>query len=108
MPQMWRCKTGELRMSKLNLIKKYQNWRDERIWQKHYGEPRPDWLVKNPNRSIEATFASADFNNWLVKQTPENQKMWNEKIQIILGELNRLFNAVEDEIIKRGGTPQID
>ena len=92
----------------MNLIKKYRDWRDDRIWKKEYGEPRPDWLVNNPDRSIEATFASAEFNNWLVKQTQEHQKMWNEKIQIILDELDRLFVAVEDEIIKRGGTPDIE
>jgi len=90
----------------MKLIKKYQEWIDERRWQKEYGESRPDW-VKN-EEPVEKIINSKIFREWLSKRTPEQQLIWLQKIEIVNSGLDKLLLALDNEIIKRGGEPHID
>ncbi len=86
------------------IFKFIKDWRDGRKWLKEYGEPMPDW-VKNNDLSF---FNTKEFQQWISKRTPEQQNLWNRKIQIINSELDRFQFAIEDEIVKRGGVPEIE
>lgn len=89
------------------LIIPYYRFRS--VISKHRYTKIPEYLMTefDPRRPT-VFFNSPEFLQWMLSLPEHEQRLWNEKIQVLESAYNRLFIAIDDELIKRGEKPSVD
>ncbi|HSA76923.1 MAG TPA: hypothetical protein VLE02_05210 [Nitrosarchaeum sp.] len=85
-----------------------KEWKNERYWKKEYGTPRPQWVKEMGDKPVEFVLKTPEFKEWLSRQSPKHKDLWARKMNIIYSALDQLSLAIDNEIISRGGEPDLE